>query len=62
MKKWDFFAEARNYLTGPLQGVNVSEATHHLGRTTAVPLSHLAAVKVDRSTADAIGDWHYWVA
>jgi hypothetical protein len=32
------------------------------GRTMAVPLSQLATVNVDRSTADAIGDWHYWVA
>ena len=32
------------------------------GRTLAVPLSQLAAVKVDESTANAIGDWHYWVA
>ena len=32
------------------------------GRTLAVPLSQLAAVKVDESTAEAIGDWHYWVA
>ena len=32
------------------------------GRTMAVPLSQLAAVNVDRSTADAIDDWHYWVA
>jgi len=28
----------------------------------AVPLSQLAAVNVDESTAEAIGDWHYWVA
>jgi formyl-CoA transferase len=27
MKKWDFFAEARTDLTGPLQGVKVLEAT-----------------------------------
>jgi hypothetical protein len=26
------------------------------------PLSQLAAVDVDESTAEAIGDWHYWVA
>jgi Calcium binding len=32
------------------------------GRTLAVPLSQLAAVNVDQSTADAIGDWHYWVS
>jgi hypothetical protein len=31
-------------------------------RTTAVPLSQLAGVNVDESTADAIADWHYWVA
>jgi hypothetical protein len=32
------------------------------GRTMAVPLSQLAGVNVDPSTAEAIADWHYWVA
>ena len=32
------------------------------GRTMAVPLFQLAGVDVDESTAEAIGDWHYWVA
>jgi hypothetical protein len=32
------------------------------GRTMAVPLFHLAGVNVDQSTAEAIGDWHYWIA
>jgi hypothetical protein len=32
------------------------------GRTMAVPLSQLIAVDTDDSTAEAIGDWHYWVA
>ena len=32
------------------------------GRTMAVPLSQLAGVDVDESTAEAIADWHYWVA
>jgi Calcium binding len=31
------------------------------GRKFAVPLSQLAAIDVDESTAEAIGDWHYWV-
>ena len=31
-------------------------------RTLAVPLSQLAAVDPDDSTAEAIADWHYWVA
>ena len=31
-------------------------------RTLAVPLSQLAGVNVDESTAEAIADWHYWVA
>ncbi|MCU1338239.1 MAG: calcium-binding protein [Bryobacterales bacterium] len=31
-------------------------------RTMAVPLSQLAGANVDDSTAEAIGDWHYWVA
>ena len=35
---------------------------HWQGRTMAVPLSQLAAVDPDDSTADAIADWHYWVA
>ena len=32
------------------------------GRKLAVPLSQLAAIDVDQSTAEAIADWHYWVA
>ena len=32
------------------------------GRTMAAPLSQLTAVDPDESTAEAIGDWHYWVA
>lgn len=32
------------------------------GRSMAVPLSQLAGADVDESTAEAIGDWHYWVA
>jgi len=32
------------------------------GRVMAVPLSQLAAIDSDESTAGAIGDWHYWVA
>jgi Calcium binding len=32
------------------------------GRTMAVPLSHLVALDPDQSSAEAIGDWHYWVA
>jgi hypothetical protein len=31
-------------------------------RKMAVPLSQLAAIHPDESTAEAIGDWHYWVA
>ena len=31
------------------------------GRKVAVPLSQLSAVDPDESTAEAIGDWHYWV-
>ncbi|MBC7912313.1 MAG: calcium-binding protein [Pyrinomonadaceae bacterium] len=30
-------------------------------RTIAVPLSQLAAHKVDEETQEAIEDWHYWV-
>ena len=32
------------------------------GRKMAVPLSQLAAIDADESTAEAIGDWHYRVA
>lgn len=32
------------------------------GRTMAVSLSQLAALNVDQSTANAIADWHYWLA
>jgi Calcium binding len=32
------------------------------GRAMALPLSQLAVVNVDQSTAQAVGDWHYWVA
>jgi hypothetical protein len=32
------------------------------GRTMGVPLAQLTGVGVDESTAEAIGDWHYWVA
>ena len=32
------------------------------GIKMAVPLSQLAAINPDESTAEAIGDWHYWVA
>lgn len=32
------------------------------GRKMAVPLSQLAPIDPDESTAEAIGDWHYWVA
>jgi len=32
------------------------------GRTMTVPLSQLVGLDVDESTAEDIGDWHYWVA
>ncbi len=32
------------------------------GRNVAIPLSQLTAVDPDESTAEAVGDWHYWVA
>ena len=35
---------------------------HWQGRKLAVPLSQLAAIEVDQSTADAIRDWQYWIA
>jgi hypothetical protein len=32
------------------------------GRNLAVSLSQLAAVEPDEATAEALRDWHYWVA
>ena len=32
------------------------------GRKMAVPLAQLTVVDPDESTAEAIADWHYWVA
>jgi hypothetical protein len=32
------------------------------GRKMVVSLAQLIAVDPDESTAEAIGDWHYWVA
>jgi len=32
------------------------------GRTLAVPLSQLQAIKGNKATNEAIADWHYWVA
>ena len=32
------------------------------GRTMAVPLSQLQAIKGNKATNEAIADWHYWVA
>jgi len=32
------------------------------GRKLGVPLSQLKGVDVDKETAEAIADWHYWVA
>lgn len=32
------------------------------GRTMAVPLTQLQAIKGNKATDEAIADWHYWVA
>ena len=32
------------------------------GRNLAVPLSRLTPTDVDETTAEAVSDWHYWVA
>ena len=34
---------------------------HWHSRNVAVPLSQLVPVGADRSTIEAIGDWHYWL-
>ena len=31
-------------------------------RNLGVPLAQLEGIKVDKQTAEAIADWHYWVA
>jgi hypothetical protein len=36
--------------------------TRWQGRNLAVSLSQLAAVEPDEATAEALRDWHYWVA
>jgi Calcium binding len=35
---------------------------HWHGRNVAVPLSQLTPLDAEHSTAEAIDDWHYWVA
>lgn len=32
------------------------------GRTCGIPLSQLQGIDVDEQTAEAIADWHYWLA
>lgn len=32
------------------------------GRTCGIPLSQLRGIDVDEQTAQAIADWHYWLA
>jgi hypothetical protein len=32
------------------------------GRRLAVPLSQLKPLRVDATTKEAVGDWHYWVS
>ena len=32
------------------------------GRNLAVPLSQLTPTGVDETTAEAVSDWHYWIA
>jgi hypothetical protein len=41
---------------------NMLVLIHWRGRNVAVPLSQLIPLDPDESTAEAIGDWHYWVA
>jgi hypothetical protein len=41
---------------------SVSVTVPGRGRNLAVPLSQLIAIDPDEETAEAIGDWHYWVA
>ena len=46
----------------PVREDRIHNEARWQGRTLAVPLSQLAAVDPDDSTAEAIADWHYWVA
>jgi hypothetical protein len=32
------------------------------GRNVAIPLSQLTPLNADESTAEALADWHYWLA
>ena len=32
------------------------------GRNVAIPLSQLTPLNADEATAEAIADWHYWLA
>ncbi len=32
------------------------------GRNVAIPLSQLTPLDADKSTVEAIADWHYWVS
>ena len=49
-------------VVSPLKKGESIEVLRWQGRKLAVPLAQLTAVGPDESTAEAIGDWHYWVA
>jgi hypothetical protein len=46
--------------SGALSGMEVLIAWR--GRMLGVPLAQLAGLGVNEQTAEAIADWHYWVA
>ena len=52
-------------ITGIIEADDISDDIcvyiTHKGDHLAVPLSHLAAIDVESSAAQAIDDWRYWV-
>ncbi len=39
-----------------------TRADQMAGSQNGCPLSQLAAIDPDEPTAEAIGDWHYWIS
>jgi hypothetical protein len=47
---------ALNVRRADVSGVRIT------GNGFDLPLSQLVAIDPDESTAEAVGDWHYWIA
>jgi hypothetical protein len=54
--------EVRRMAPGDACANNMLVLIRWHGRNVAVPLSQLTPIGADETTAQAIGDWHYWVA